>query len=186
MTGQQIARRLHMAPSTTAAILSRAGVSRLRGLEPREPIVGYERQRAGELLHLDIKKLGRIEKVGDRITGDRHVRSRGAGWEYAHVAIDAASCVSARLRGSACQGTGRHDGRIPSPSTDFFKINGIRRIERVMTDNGSAYLSHLFAALCQQRNLRHLRTRPFRPQTNGKGRLSPQCDLRLNAPGFHT
>jgi transposase len=88
MTGRQIARRLRMSRSTVAAVLEREGSSRLRDLEPPEPVVRYERKRAGELLHLDIKKLGRIEKVGHRITGDRRSRSRSAGWEYAHVAID--------------------------------------------------------------------------------------------------
>ncbi len=176
MTGQQIARRLRMAPSTVAAILSRAGLSRLRDLQPQEPIVRYERQRAGELLHLDIKKLGRIEKVGHRITGDRHVRSRGAGWEYAHVAIDDASRL-AYVEVLANEQADTTAGFLRR-ALIFFKINGIRRIERVMTDNGSAYVSHLFAALCEQRNLRHLRTRPFRPQTNGKAERFIQTLMR--------
>ncbi len=176
MTGQQIARRLRMAPSTVAAILSRAGLSRLRDLQPQEPIVRYERQRAGELLHLDIKKLGRIEKVGHRITGDRHVRSRGAGWEYAHVAIDDASRL-AYVEVLANEQAVTTAGFLRR-ALIFFKINGIRRIERVMTDNGSAYVSHLFAALCEQRNLRHLRTRPFRPQTNGKAERFIQTLMR--------
>ena len=165
MTGQQIARRLRMPRSTVAAILKRAGLARLRDLEPPQPIVRYERDRPGELIHLDIKKLGRIEKVGHRITGDRRVRSRGAGWEYAHVAIDDASRLAyvEVLANEQAETTAAFLRR----ALTFYRRHGIR-VERVMTDNGSAYVSHLFAQLCDSHHLRHIRTRPYTPRTNGK------------------
>ena len=175
MTGQQIARRLRMPRSTIAAILKRAGLARLRDLEPPQPIVRYERDRPGELIHLDIKKLGRIEKVGHRITGDRRVRSRGAGWEYVHVAIDDASRLAyvEVLANEQAETTAAFLRR----ALIFYRRHGIR-VERVMTDNGSAYVSHLFAELCKQHHLRHIRTRPYTPRTNGKAERFIQTMLR--------
>jgi transposase InsO family protein len=175
MTGRQIARRLRMPRSTVAAVLERAGLPRLRDLEPPTPVVRYERQRAGELIHLDIKKLGRIEKIGHRITGDRRHRSRGAGWEYAHVAIDDASRL-AYVEVLANEQADTTAGFLRR-ALCFFKRYGIR-VERVMTDNGSAYVSHLFAALCQSHGIRHLRTRPYTPRTNGKAERFIQTLLR--------
>ena len=173
--GRQIARRLRMSRSTVAAVLERVGLPRLRDLEPPEPVVRYERKRAGELLHLDIKKLGRIEKIGHRITGDRRSRSRGAGWEYAHVAIDDASRL-AYVEVLANEQADTTAGFLRR-ALIFFKRYGIR-VERVMTDNGSAYVSHLFAALCRSQGIRHLRTRPYTPKTNGKAERFIQTLLR--------
>ena len=175
MTGRQIGRRLRMSRSTVAAVLKRAGLSRLRDLEPPEPVVRYEREHAGELLHLDVKKLGRIEKIGHRITGDRRSRSRGAGWEYAHVAIDDASRL-AYVEVLANEQADTTAGFLRR-ALCFFKRHGIR-VERVMTDNGSAYVSHLFAALCQGHGLKHLRTRPYTPRTNGKAERFIQTLIR--------
>ncbi len=176
MTGRQIGRRLRMPRSTVAAILARSGLSKLRDLEPPQAVVRYERAHAGELIHLDIKKLGRIERIGHRISGDRRTRSRGAGWEYAHVAIDDASRLAyvEVLANEQADTTAAFLRRALA----FFRRNGIRRVQRVMTDNGSAYVSHLFAALCADRGLRHLRTKPYTPRTNGKAERFIQTLLR--------
>jgi transposase InsO family protein len=164
-----------MPPSTVAAILKRAGLGRLRDLDPPQPIVRYERERPGELIHLDVKKLGRIERIGHRITGDRRSRSRGAGWEYVHVAIDDASRLAyvEVLANEQADTTAAFLRRALA----FYRRHGIK-VERVMTDNGSAYVSHLFAELCQARRLRHLRTRPYTPRTNGKAERLIQTMLR--------
>jgi len=176
MTGRQIARRLRMPRSTVAAVLKRVGLPRLRDLKPPEPVIRYQRDRPGELLHLDIKKLARFKRVGHRITGDRRGQSRGAGWEYAHVAIDDASRL-AYVEVLANEQADTTAGFLRR-ALAFFRANGIRRIQRVMTDNGPAYLSHVFAELCQRRGLRHLRTRPFMPKTNGKAERFIQTILR--------
>ena len=176
MTGRQIARRLRMPRSTVAAVLKRVGLPRLRDLKPPEPVIRYQRDRPGELLHLDIKKLARFKRVGHRITGDRRGQSRGAGWEYAHVAIDDASRL-AYVEVLANEQADTTAGFLRR-ALAFFRANGIRRIQRVMTDNGPAYLSHVFAELCQRRGLRHLRTRPFTPKTNGKAERFIQTILR--------
>jgi transposase InsO family protein len=175
MTGLQIARRLRMPRSTVAAILKRAGLARLRDLEPPQPVVRYERDRPGELIHLDIKKLGRIERIGHRITGDRTSRSRGAGWEYVHIAIDDASRLAyvEVLANEQAETTAAFLRRALA----YYRCHGIR-VERVMTDNGSAYVSHLFAQLCTQSQLRHVRTRPYTPRTNGKAERFIQTLLR--------
>jgi transposase InsO family protein len=175
MTGLQIARRLRMPRSTVAAVLKRAGLARLRDLEPPQPVVRYERERPGELIHLDIKKLGRIERVGHRITGDRTSRSRGAGWEFVHIAIDDASRL-AYVEVLANEQADTTAGFLRR-ALAFYRRHGIR-VERVMTDNGSAYVSHLFAQLCTQSQLRHVRTRPYTPRTNGKAERFIQTLLR--------
>src|SRR6185295_3302450 len=126
--------------------------------------------------HLDIKKLGRIERVGHRIHGDRSTRARGAGWEFVHVAVDDASRLAyvEVLANELATTTAGFLRRV----LIFCRQHGIRKVERVMTDNGSAYRSHLFATLCQARTLRHLRTRPYRPCTNGKAERFIQTLLR--------
>jgi transposase InsO family protein len=175
LTGQQIARRLRMPRSTVASVLSRAGLSRLRDLDPPEPVVRYERERPGELIHLDIKKLARIVKVGHRMTGDRRDSTDGAGWESVHVAIDDASRLAyvEVLANEQATTTVRFFRRALA----FFKRHGIR-VERVMTDNGPAYRSGLFAQMCHARGARHIFTRPYRPQTNGKAERLIQTLLR--------
>lgn len=175
LTAGEIARKLRMPRSTVAAVLTRAGLSRLRYLDPPEPVVRYERDAPGDLVHLDIKKLGRIAKIGHRITGDRRDRTRGAGWEYVHVAIDDMS----RLAYVEVLANEQADTTIGflKRALIFFRRHGIT-VRRIMTDNGSAYVSHVFAALCLQNNLRHLRTRPYRPCTNGKAERFIQTLLR--------
>jgi transposase InsO family protein len=175
LTGREIAHKLRMPRSTVAAILQRAGLSRFKDLEPPDPVVRYERERPGDLIHLDIKKLGRIVKPGHRITGNRRERSRGAGWEYVHVAIDDAS----RLAYVEVLANEQADTTLGflKRTLIFFRRHRIT-VRRVMTDNGSAYVSRVFAALCLERNLRHLRTKPYRPCTNGKAERLIQTLLR--------
>ena len=174
-TGPQIAARVGLSTATVARILARSGLSRLKSLEPKQPIVRYQRERPGELIHVDIKKLGRIGRVGHRIHGDRTTRVRGIGWEFVHVAIDDAS----RLAYAEVL----PNERSPS-STSFlrrsvawFRSRGVT-VQAVMSDNGSCYVSHRFEATCKRLQLRHLRTRPYRPCTNGKAERFIQTLLR--------
>jgi transposase InsO family protein len=176
MTGAEIAEALRMPETTVSGILTRIGMGRLGrlGLEPAER---YERKRPGELVHVDVKKLGRIEggagwrvrnrkKHYNRTFTDRdgHVRST-VGWEYVHVAVDDATrlayveVLADEKAKSAIAFLGR--------AIRFFRRYGIR-VERVLTDNGPAYRSATHAIACRILSLKHMRTRPYRPQTNGK------------------
>ena len=176
LTGARIATQLKLPRSTVARVLQRAGLSRLKSLEPREPVRRYERARPGELLHLDVKKLGRITGFfGHRITGDRRDTRYGAGWEYVHVAIDDHSRLAyvEVLRDERGDTTAAFLRRACA----WFLRHGIR-VERIMSDNGSAYVSRLFAHTCALLQLKHLRTRPYRPCTNGKAERFIQTLLR--------
>lgn len=176
MTGRRIAAQLGRPYATVARILQRAGVGRLQPAEALEPVRRYERAHPGELLHVDVKKLGRIGRVGHRINGDRTTRVRGVGWEYVHVAVDDASRVTyAEVLG---------DERAQSSVVPFlrravayFARLGVR-VQRVMTDNGSAYRSRRHAHQCARLKLKHLRTRPYTPRTNGKVERMIQTLLR--------
>lgn len=174
MTAVQIATALEMALSTVSAVLKRVGLGKRSRLEPPEPPNRYERRRPGELIHIDIKKLGRILKPGHRVTGDRHGQARThregkavglAGWEFVHVAIDdhsrlAYAEVLADEKGLTAVAFLRR-------ALEFFAAHGVN-VQRVMTDNGSAYVSRLHASACRELQLKHLRTQPYRPRTNGK------------------
>ena len=175
LSGPAIARQLGMPVSTVGGILRRLGLGRLATLEPRPPIVRYERERPGELLHIDTKKLGRIAAVGHRITGDRRDRRRGAGWEAVHVCIDDAS----RLAYGEVLPDERKTSAVPflKRAVAWFAHRGVT-VERVMTDNGSAYRSHHWRQACGALALRHLRTRPYTPRTNGKAERFIQTSLR--------
>jgi transposase InsO family protein len=176
LTALEVARKLRMPRSTVAAILKRAGLSRLRDLDAPEPVQRYERKSPGDLVHLDVKKLGRIRGVvGHRITGNRRVRSRGAGWEAVHVAIDDYSRL-AYVEVLANEEAPTTVGFLRR-ALIFFRRHGIR-VKRVLTDNAKTYLSHLFAELCGQRAIKHKRTRPYRPCTNGKAERFIQTMLR--------
>jgi transposase InsO family protein len=168
MTAAQIAMVLEMPLSTVSAVLTRIGLGKLSRLEPPEPPNRYERARPGELIHIDVKKLGRIrDGAGHRVHGQRGkgMRSRGAGWEFVHVCVDDAT----RLAYVEVLGDEKAVTAIAflRRALTFYRRHGIQ-IQRVMTDNGSAYKSKLHALACATIGIRHLRTRPYRPRTNGK------------------
>jgi transposase InsO family protein len=177
MTGPQIARKLSMPRSTVGAILRRLGLGTLSSLEPKPDIIRYERDRPGELIHIDIKKLGRIDGVGHRITGNRTGQSskRGTGWEFLHVAIDDAS----RLAYSEILPSERKESAVAFTrrALTWFKSFGVS-VERVMTDNGSAYKSFAFRDVLAEHGVRHKRNRPYTPRTNGKAERFIQTSLR--------
>lgn len=176
MTAAEIADRLRLARSTVARWLARLGLGQLKALEPRPPVVRYQRERPGELLHLDIKSLGRFNKPGHRVTGERKGnRNRGAGWDCVHVAIDDATRL-AYVEVLADQTRGTTTGFLVR-ALRWFKARGIT-VERVMTDNGSAYVSRLFAKALRWLNIRHIRTRPYTPRTNGKAERFIQTLMR--------
>jgi transposase InsO family protein len=166
-TGPEIAEVLGMALSTVSGILTRIGMGRL-GRLGLEPARRYERARPGELIHVDVKKLGRITVPGHRALGrgpGRHAGKGRSGWEFVHIAIDdctrlAYAEVLADERATTAAGFLRRAIR-------FFARYGIT-VERVLTDNGNAYRSAVHAIACRALGIRHMRTRPYRPQTNGK------------------
>jgi len=169
MTGAEIAEILGMAPSTVSGILRRIGLGKLSRLEPPEPPNRYEKARAGELIHIDVKKLGRIgaKGAGHRATGDRAngQRSRGAGWEFVHVCVDDATRIAyVEVLGDEKRATAIGFLRR---AVAYYRAHGIE-VEAVMTDNGGAYVSTMHAIACRAMGLRHIRTRPYRPRTNGK------------------
>lgn len=165
LTAWEIGQRLSVAVSTVWLWLKRHGLGRLRALDPKPPVVRYERKHPGSLLHLDTKKLGRIVRPGHRIHGDRSTRSRGAGWEYAHVAVDDHSRVAyAEVFEAEDQYTCT---KFLAHAAAFFARHGVT-IRRVMTDNGSGYRSKRFNKLCEQLGAKHLYTKPYTPRTNGK------------------
>jgi transposase InsO family protein len=176
MTGPQIARMMGMAVSTVGAVLRRLGLGKLANLDPKPEVIRYERSAPGEMIHLDIKKLGRFDIEGHRITGDRRKgSSRGAGWDFLHVCIDDAS----RLAYTEILPSERKED-----TTDFLNRalawlgrHGVS-VQRVMTDNGSAYRSGLFRQALQTAGARHVRTRPYTPRTNGKAERFIQTSLR--------
>jgi len=146
-------------------------------LDPKPAVIRYEREHPGELIHIDIKKLGRIDGIGHRITGDRRGQSskRGTGWEYLHVAIDDAS----RLAFTALMPDERKESATTflDQALAWFRARGVIA-QRVMTDNGSAYKSKLFAAALAGHGLRHKHTRPYTPKTNGKAERFIQTSIR--------
>jgi transposase InsO family protein len=165
MTSAEIAETLSMPLSTVSTVLNRIGLGRLSRLEPPEPPNRYERRRAGELLHVDVKKLGRIGRPGHRVNGDRRTRSRGIGWEYVHICIDDATRLAyvEVLEDEKAVTAAAFLRRAVA----HFRAYGIT-VEQVMTDNGSAYVSIVHALACKALKLKHIRTRPYRPRTNGK------------------
>ena len=175
-TSPAIAEAVQVPVSTVGLVLRRLGLNRLRALEVRPPVIRYERARPGELVHLDVKKLGRIERVGHRIHGNRRTRVVGAGWEYMHVCVDDATRVA-------------YSELLPAEdklwasvflhrAAAWFKQLGVEHFERVMTDNGAAYRSKPFRAALAQLGARHIRTRPYTPRTNGKAERFIQTCLR--------
>ena len=171
--------RIAMQCGRSLATLSRhmrqLGLSRLAALQPPEPVRRYERSAPGELLHIDTKRLGRIRGVGHRITGERQHRNRGIGWDAVHLAIDDYSRVSfaqvlPNEAGLCCT-------QFLRDAVRHYAGLGVR-IDRVMTDNGSGYVSKAFKAACLELGIRHIRTRPYTPKTNGKAERFVQTSLR--------
>ncbi len=175
MTGQAIARRLRMPRSTVARILARSGMGRLRALAPSEPPKRYEHAKAGDLLHLDVKKLGKIGRVGHRIHGDRTIRARGIGWEFVHVAIDDYSRVG--YVEVLPNETGVMTAAFLRRAIAWFKTQGIG-IRRILTDNAKNYRGHDVGGVCERWGITRKWTRPYRPQTNGKAERFIQTLLR--------
>jgi transposase InsO family protein len=175
LSGPTIAHRTGIARATVGNVLRRHGLGRLAPLQPKPPIQRYERARPGELVHIDTKALGRIVRIGHRITGLRQHRTRGVGWEHVHVCIDDATRLAyvevlpSQQQADAVAFVAR--------ALAWFAARGVR-VERVMSDNGSAYRSRAFAALCAATQLRHLWTRPYTPRTNGKAERFIQTLLR--------
>lgn len=176
-TGKHIALTLGVSPATVSRVLRRAGLSRMRDLEPAAPPRRYQYDHPGGLIHIDIKKLGRFERVGHRITGDRTgpSKSRGVGWEFVHVCIDDASRVGFSQI--------YPDEKAASAVTflraaiAYYNSFGVT-VTRVMTDNGSCYKAHAFRDACKALGIRHIRTKPYTPRTNGKAERFIQTALR--------
>lgn len=176
-TGKHIAKVAGVSAATVSRVLKRAGLSRMRDLEPAEPVKRYERRNPGEMIHIDIKKLGRFERVGHRITGDRtgQSNSRGVGWEFVHVCVDDASRIAFTQIKPDEKAVSAVD--FLKAAIAYYKSLGVT-VARVMTDNGSCYKSHAFAKACMRLRLTHIRTKPYTPKTNGKAERFIQTALR--------
>ena len=172
----RIAEHAQRGIATVSRCMNRHGLSRLARLEPPEPVVRYERAAPGELLHLDTKRLGRIDGLGHRITGHGgHRRNAGIGWDTVHLAIDDHSRVSfALVKTDEC---GQSCAQFLRQALAYYASLGVP-IERVMTDNGTGYRSKAFRAACAELGVRQLRTRPYTPKTNGKVERFVQTSLR--------
>ena len=186
MTGQQIARLLKVSPATVSWVLKRLGLNKFKALEPAEPVRRCERELPGELIHIDIKKLGKFSTIGHRITGDRsHGRTYGAGYEFVHVAIDDAS----RLAFSEILPDERKESAIAflEAAVAYYRGLGIK-VSAIMSDNGSCYCSKAFAKACKRLDLKHIFTKPYTPRTNGKAERFIQTALREGAyaRAYHT
>jgi len=180
MPMRRIAELVGRSVSTVSRVLDRLGLSSLRTLDPVRPIVRYEHIAPGEMLHIDTKKLGRIVRPSHRVTGNRRDSVEGAGWEFAHVAIDDHS----RAGFVQMHADERKDSAVKflKASVAHYAAHGVR-IKRLLTDNGSAYRSQLFNKTCQALGIKHTYTRPYTPQTNGKAERFIQTCLREWAYG---
>jgi len=174
-TGIRIAQHAGLSRATVSRILRRLKISRIRDLAPPAPVQRYEHKAPGDLLHLDIKKLGQFHAEGHRIHGDRSRKTRGAGWEYVHVAIDDHS----RIAFSAIYPNEKADSTVAFLYTAlaYYERLGIS-FKALLTDNGPAYRSRAFAATCRALGLKHRFTRPYTPRTNGKAERFIQTALR--------
>ena len=169
LPGKEIAAMVGVSAATVSRVLKRLGLNKLSALEPAEPPRRYERERPGEMIHIDIKKLGKFDQIGHRITGDRkgQSNSRGVGWEFLHVCIDDASRVAfSRIMKSERKACAVAFLRA---AVAYYKSLGIT-VERVMTDNGSCYRSKAFARACRRLRIKHIRTRPYTPTNQWQGR----------------
>jgi transposase InsO family protein len=181
LSGKAIAAEVGVSPATVSRILKRLGLNKLSAIEPAEPVRRYERENPGELIHIDIKKLGKIDGIGHRITGDRRgqsnrrSRGQGLGWEFVHVCIDDAS----RLAFSQVMKNEKKASAVAflKAAVAYYASLGVK-VQRVMTDNGSCYKSFAFARACKRLGLKHIRTKPYTPKTNGKAERFIQTSLR--------
>ena len=180
MSSLDIAFCLSLPLSSVTLELRRLGLNRLSCLEPKAPIMRYEHESPGDMIHVDIKKLGRIDVVGHRITGDRSKRGRKAGWEYLHVCVDDNSRLAytemlpdEKAASATC---------FLIRAVNWFRKNGVS-IRRVMTDNGSCYRSRLFGTAVDYLRAKHVRTRPYTPRTNGKAERFIQTSIKEWAYG---
>lgn len=176
-TGQQIAAEVGVSAATVSRVLCRLGLNSLKALEPAQPVRRYERQHPGELLHIDIKKLGRFQRVGHRITGKYAglATSRGAGFECLHVCVDDNSRIA--FTQILPDETKESATAFLKAAVAYYQSLGITT-QRVMTDNGSCYRSKHFAKACRKLKIRHIRTKPYTPKTNGKAERFIQTALR--------
>jgi transposase InsO family protein len=176
-TQEHIASELGISKASVSRILKRRGLSLLSSLEPQDPRPRYERDKPGEIIHIDIKKLGRFNRIGHRITGDRTGQSngRGIGWEYVHVAIDDHS----RIARADIFPDQKKESAVASlfATIAYYQSLGVT-VERVMTDNGSCYRSKAFANACKELRVKHIKIKPYTPQTNGKAERFIQTALR--------
>jgi transposase InsO family protein len=180
MPMRRIAAQVGRSVATISRALAKLGLSSLKALDEPKPVLRYEHEAPGELLHIDIKKLGRIVRPSHRVTGDRRDSVEGAGWEFAHVAIDDHSRVGF---------VQMHADERKTSAVDFLKASvahyaalGVT-IKRLLTDNGSAYRSKLFSKTCKDLGIKHSFTKPYCPQTNGKAERFIQTCLREWAYG---
>ena len=176
-TGKHIAVEVGVSAATVSRVLKRLGLNRLSALEPAEPVRRYERATPGELVHIDIKKLGKFNRIGHRVTGDRtgQSKTRGIGWEYVHLAIDdpsrlAYSEILPDEKRSSCL-------RFLFNALRFFRSLDVK-VRRVMTDNGSSFRSRRYAKALRLLEIKHLRTKAYTPKTNGKAERFVQTSLR--------
>ena len=181
LTQARIAAALGVSKSTVGRILARAGLSRLENMEPVEPIQRYEHLHPGDLLHIDIKRLGRIKRPGHRVTGDQRDHVHGAGYEYLFVAID----DHARIGFTDMY---PDEGKVSAEqflrnAFAYYQSLGVR-IRGLLTDNGKVFRSKIFVQACAELEIKHRFTRPYRPQTNGKAERFIQSALREWAYGF--
>lgn len=181
LTQARIAASVGVSASTVGRVLARAHLSKLSDLTPAEPVQRYEHDAPGQMLHIDTKKLGRIQRPSHRVTGNRRDRVSGIGWEFLFVAIDDHS----RIGFTDVYDDEGKDSAIQflENCVDYFRSLGVR-IERLLTDNGSAFRSKAFATACAKLGVRHRFTRPYRPQTNGKAERFIQSALREWAYGW--
>jgi transposase InsO family protein len=177
----RIAKSIGVSVATVSRVLKRAGISKLSDLLPTEPIVRYEHASPGDLLHIDTKKLGRIERLGHRITGNPRDTTDGAGWEFLFVGVD----DHARLGFTQIhrRERGYNAAAFLRAAVAYFASLGVT-VKRVLTDNGSAFRSKRFRNACRRLGIRHSFTRAYRPQTNGKAERFIQSALREWAYGI--
>jgi transposase InsO family protein len=175
LTGSHISQRTGLSRATVSRILRRAALSRWRDLVPAPPLVRYEREHPGELLHIDIKKLVRIVRPSHRVTGERRDTVKGHGWEYVFVAIDDHS----RLAHASIHPNERRTSAVAflRQAVAHYRRFGVR-LQRVMTDNGPCFHARSFAHACRELGIKHVRTRPYTPRTNGKAERFIQSSLR--------